>query len=186
MKFLTTIILFLAPMAFMEQIVHPGQMPEKVAIFAIESDEQTRIVDPIVIVEYGHYQAGRVIPSLNEPLSDDYTESDLKETENYLYKSGKPISVFWGGEKLGTATFRGYDSENKDKCDGDLSTEIIYNSTGNPSLASNTESEIPGHVSTRHIATSGETSILRDLAFDLPRFALLYPVISRLFMLNNN
>lgn len=92
----------------------------------------------------------------------DWDQTDLDKIEKSLYKPGTLVSVFSGGEKLGTATVR---SSNDDQNGGcvDLSG-ASYGGAKKPLLAANTTTEILGHISTRRAATLSETSLLRRLA----------------------
>jgi len=139
-------------------------MPEDVAVFAVSEHRQILWIDPVVIVHYGRNQRGRTIPAFNSPVPRECTEAQLERVENWLYKPGTLVSVFAGGEKLGSAAV--HSSNIKDSGCVDLSAKISYGGTGKPRLATNTGSEIPGHVSTRRAATPAEASILRQLALE--------------------
>jgi len=140
-------------------------MPEDVAVFAVRHEGKTLSVDPLVIVHYGADQRFRTIPALNSPLpSHDWTDADFDKIEDSFYKPGTLVSVFSGGEKLGTATVLSSNIEGRDGGCIDLSAVVTYGGSGKPLLAASTTSEIPGHASTRRAATPAETATLRQLA----------------------
>jgi hypothetical protein len=145
----------------------PTSMPEDVAIFAVRHESKTFSIDPVVIVHYGADQRFSTVPALNSPLPPrDWTEADFDKIENSYYKPGTLVSLFSGGEKLGTATVLSSNIEGRDGGCVDLSAVIKYSGNGKPLLAASTTSEIAGHASTRRAATATETSILRRLAID--------------------
>ena len=166
MKILTLAWLLLAPTAVPAQGNPPTRMPEDVAIFAVGHEGKTSSIDPVVIVHYGADQRFRTIPALNSPLpSRDWTEADFNKIENSFYRPGTLVSVFSGGEKLGTATVFSSNIEGRDVGCIDLSAVVTtYGGSRKPLLAASTTSEIPGHASTRRAATPAETAILRRLA----------------------
>jgi len=141
----------------------PTRMPEDVAIFAVRHGKDLSI-DPVVLVYYGE-QRFKTVPSLNPPLpSRDRTEADFDKLETSLYKPGTQVSVFSGGEKLGTATVVNSNIVGREGGCVVLSATISYPGPKTPLLASNTASEIPGHASTRRNALPAEVSTLRQLA----------------------
>ena len=155
----------MAPRAVPAQGNPPTRMPEDVAIFAVGHEGKTFSIDPVVIVHYGADQRFRTVPALNSPLpSRDWTEADFNKIENSFYKPGTLVSVFSGGEKLGTATVLTSSIEGRDGGCIDLSAVVTYGGIGKPLLAASTTSEIPGHASTRRAATTAETAMLRRLA----------------------
>jgi len=162
MKSLIAILLVMSLSAATAQDKQSKRMPENVAIWAV----QARYIDPIVRVHYGGDQRFKTHPSLNDPLGRNPTKEDYKRLENLFLNPGTLISVFSGGEKLGTATVREGGFLDQDGGCMDLHTGITYNGPGNPLLAANTTTEIQGHISMRRVATSAETSILRNLAIE--------------------
>jgi len=159
-----TIFLFVCADLF-PQSNSPKSMPEDVAIFAVLRDGATFSVDPVVIVHYGPDQRFKTIPALNSPLpSRDWTEADFDKFEAAFYKPATQLSMFYGGQKVGTATVL---SSNLDGRDGgciDLSATVSSSTSATALLAASTKSEIPGHVSTRRAGTPMEISTLRQLA----------------------
>jgi hypothetical protein len=140
------------------------RMPEEVAIFAVRAHS----IDPIVIVHYGSDQRFKTIPSLNPPLPDQPTPADFDKFETSFYRQGSRFSIFGGGEKLGTATLISSDIQGRDGGFVDLSAKVTYTGSRSPFLATNTQSEIAGHASTRRVANSAESSVLRKLAIQWP------------------
>jgi hypothetical protein len=144
-----------------------ARMPENVAIFAVQDHGNSISIDPIVIVSYGSDQRFKTIPSLNPPLPpDDWTDADFDKIEKTHYKPGTLVSMFSGGERLGTATVLGSNIEGRDGGCVNLAATITYSGPGKPTLATSTTNEIPGHASTRRAATPEETSTLRQLAIE--------------------
>jgi hypothetical protein len=147
------------------QSVQPARMPEEVAVFAVRRDAQSLSIDPVVIVHYGVDQRFKTIPSLDPPIPwQNWTNADLDRVEKAFYKPGSGVSVFSGGEKLGTATVRSSKIEGRDGGCVDLSAVVSYRAATPPLLATNTMVEIPGHGSKRRPATSAETALIRQLA----------------------
>ena len=143
----------------------PRQMPENVAIFAVRHDEKGFSIDPVVLVHYGDDQKFKTIPALNHPLpSGDWTKADFDKIEHSLYKPLSPVSIFLGGQKIGTGIVLGSNIEGRDGGCVDLSATISYSGKITPRLAANTSSEIPGHASTLRTATPTEELELSQLA----------------------
>jgi len=141
-------------------------MPDEVAVFAVRPNDQSFVIDPIVIVHYGAGQKAKVVPSLTEPTRTDSIDSDNQAFENAFYKPGTGISVFKGGERIGTATIRNTNQPLGEEggCTN-LGATISLNSSATPALlAANTNLEIPGHRSTRRPATPKEIAIVSQLA----------------------
>jgi hypothetical protein len=143
------------------------RMPENVAIFAVRDHGNSISIDPIVIVHYGSDQRFTTIPALNPPLpSDHWTDADFDKIETTYYKPGTVVSMFSGGERLGTATLLGSNIEGRDGGCVSLAATITYSGPGKPNLATNTTNEITGHASTQRAATPEEISTLRRLAIE--------------------
>jgi hypothetical protein len=165
MKVLTLAFLLMAARTVPAQTSPPTRMPEDVAIFAVRHDGKTFSIDPVVIVHYGADQRFKTIPALNSPLpSRDWTDADFDKIEDSFYKQGTLVSVFSGGEKLGTATVLSSNIEGRDGGCVDLSAVVTYDGSAKPLLAASATSEIPGHASTRRDATPAEIATLRRLA----------------------
>jgi len=161
----STIALLLASTLALAQSSAPRRMPEDVAIFAVGHNGTTSWIDPLVIVHYGPDQTSTTIPALDAPLPEQGpTEADFDNIENSFYKPGTVVSMFSGGEKVGTATVRSSNIEGRDGGCVNLSAIISYTGAGTPTLAANTTFEIPGHATTRRAATAVEISMLRKLA----------------------
>jgi hypothetical protein len=164
-KILTIALLLVAARVVLVQSNPPTRMPEDVAIFTVRHEAKTFSIEPVVIVHYGADQRFKTIPALNSPLpSRDRTEADFDKVENSFYKPGTPVSMFSGGEKLGSSTVLSSNIEGRDGGCIDLSAVVTYGGSGKPVLAASSTSEIPGHASTRRDATAEETTILRQLA----------------------
>ncbi len=163
MKILPVTLLLVA--ALPAQTDPPRRMPEDVAIFAVRHEGKTLSIDPLVIVHYGADQRFKTIPALNSPLpSHDWTDADFDKIEDSFYKPGTLVSLFSGGEKLGTATVLSSNIEGRDGGCIDLSAVVTYGGSAKPLLAASTTSEISGHASTRRSATPAETETLRQLS----------------------
>ena len=142
----------------------PVRMPLEVAIYAVRSEAQLLLIEPIVIVHYGDDQRYKTIPSLNRPMPENPTKADYDELEKSLYKSGARVTLFHGGQKLGIANINAsYVTNIHDGGVVDLTASIEYKGTGKPLLAAGT-SDIPGHTSNRRVATEDEASILQELS----------------------
>ncbi len=165
MKTLTLALLLLAGRVTSAQTNPPVRMPADVAIFAVRHVGEALSIDPVVIVYYGRDQRFRTIPALNSPLPSQHgAEPNFDALETSLYKPGTFVSVFSGGEKLGTAAVRSSNIEGRGGGCVDLSASISYGGPRKPLLAANTTSEIPGHVSSRRNGTTAEVLLLRRLA----------------------
>jgi len=151
----------------MPQSMPRVRMPADVVIFAVLDHGNSISIDPIVIVHYGSDQRFTTIPALNPLLpSEHWTDADFDKIENSFYKPGSLESVFSGGERIGTAKVLGSNIEGKDGGCVNLAATITYGGAGKPTLATNTSSEIPGHVSSRRAATAEESLILKGLAIE--------------------
>lgn len=161
-----TIALSLLTLSFVSvQNNQPTRMPEVVAIFAVRHDQQSFVIDPIVVVHYGSDQRFKTIPALNAPIPErNFSDSDFDRIEHSFYKPGTLVSMFSGGEKVGTATIRSSNIEGRDGGCVDLSAVVSFAGNGAPKLATNTSSEIPGRVSTKRAATQTEKSTLLKVA----------------------
>lgn len=171
MREIALLVLILVASPALTQSNAPVRMPENVGIFAVSyhersaSQEQSISIDPIVIVHYGTDQRNKVVPGLGSTLpTGDWTDANFDKIEKEFYKAGTAVSVFSGGEKLGSATIRGSNIEGRDGGCVNLAATIAYSGAGRPRLAASTVSEISGHAATRRAATAEETATLRRLA----------------------
>jgi len=145
----------------------PMPLPEEVAIFAVRQDGagQSLSIVPVVIVHYGSQEQGKVVPSLNQPVPQRATAEDFARFEKSFYQPGSNLSVFSGGSRLGVAKLTSSNVSFLEDGEGSvLSAAVSYHGAGNPRLAANTTSQIPGHLSTRRAATPAEKSTLLRLA----------------------
>ena len=159
-------LLLLTAVAVKPQSSPPSRMPDEVAVFAVRPNDQSFVIDPIVIVHYGAGKKTKVIPSLSDATRTDSIDADNQAFESAFYKPGTAISVFKGGERIGTATIRNTQQPLGEEggCTN-LSATISLNSSATPALlAANTNLEIPGHRSTRRPATPKEIAIVSQLA----------------------
>jgi hypothetical protein len=164
MNSLRTAYLLFAAMTLQTQ-TSSVRMPEDVAVFAIHKADKGFSVEPVVLVHYGRDQHFKTIPALNSAVPEKSpTASDFDKFEKSFYRLGTLLSVFSGGEKIGTAKVLKSEIVGRDGGCIDLSASIGYVGNGNPLLASNTRSEIRGHEPTRRGTTEAETLTLRSLA----------------------
>jgi hypothetical protein len=167
-KALSTVLLLAVTTASAQSVpTTPTPLPEEVAIFAVRHnvDGQSLSIVPVVIVHYGSHEQGKVVPSLNDPVPDKATAEDYARFEKSFYQPGSNLSVFSGGSKLGAAKVTSSNVSFLEDGEGsELSAAISYHGAGEPRLAANTTSQIPGHLSTRRAATPAEKSTLLRLA----------------------
>lgn len=162
---LVTLVLLTAG-AVKPQSSLPSRMLDEVAVFAVRPNDQSFVIDPVVIVHYGADQKFKVVPSLNDTTRTDSIDADNQAFESAFYKPGTVISVFKGGQRIGTATIRNTNQPLGEEggCIN-LGATISLNSAAMPALlATNTNLEIPGHRSTRRQATPKEIAIVSQLA----------------------
>jgi len=162
---LGTALILLIPFAGKPQSSSPTRMPDEVAVFAIQQDGESFVIDPIVVVHYGADQQFKVVPSLNAPTQPNSIDVDHETFAGTFYKPGSALSLFSGGEKIGTATVRSAvpGTGENGGCINLGATISLNSSTPRPLLATNTISEIPGHRSTRRPALASEVAIIRKL-----------------------
>src|SRR5215470_6092521 len=92
------------------------RMPEEVAIFVVQHQSDSFYIEPVVLVHYGEDQRFKTRPALDSPLPNNITKTDLDKIASSLYKPGTPLSVFAGGQKLGTATVLRSNVQDTDGC----------------------------------------------------------------------
>jgi hypothetical protein len=160
------------------------RMPEDVAVFAVCLNGQSTSVNPIVVVHYGTDQRFKTVPSLNPPIqsrddqSRDDGSTDYAAFERVFYKPGSSMSLFAGGERVGSATVRSSKLTGGDGSCVDLSASITHESSSTPFLSTNTNQEIAGHSSKRRAANVSEVEILRRLSIRwLSEYGLSKPVL---------
>jgi hypothetical protein len=135
--------------------------PTDVTVYAVSpGEDNSGTLYPIVIVHRGTDQRYR----LDYPvLPVELPKEELQKYQNALIKSGSPVSLFLGGNKLATAALRGNPVIGEPGSCFVLSGQVSYSAPAQPLLAASIE-EIPGHVSTRRSATGAERTILNSLA----------------------
>jgi hypothetical protein len=139
----------------------PARPPVDVTVYAVSPGEDKSVtLHPIVIV---HRRADQRYRMDYPDLPVEAAKEELQKYEDALIKSGSPVSLFLGGNKLATAAMRGNPAIGEPGSCFVLSGQASYSATAQPLLAVSTE-EIPGHASSRRPGTAAEGTILKNLA----------------------
>ena len=83
-----------------------ARMPEDVAVFAIDQQENAAILVPIVVVHYGADQQFKVVPALEKVIGTSSGDEDVEVFKQKFYQPGSEVSLFLGGQKTGSASIR--------------------------------------------------------------------------------